>query len=275
MQDFTGRIAVVTGAGKGIGRALAQTCLAEGMRVVVADIDEALLADAQASLCEVSPDVIAVPTDVSDPLAVGALAEAAASLDGEIGLLFNNAGVAASSDLGSLWKATAADWQRLVDVNLWGVIHGCRSFVPLMKAQERPSRIVNTASIAGVICAPSISIYSMTKHAVVSLSDSLDQQLEEEGASVRASVLCPGFVRTDLVSDLWPVAETIATMEQNRNWFRESVADGTEPLELARRVFDGIRHDRRYIFTHTGFRGAVVERHERILADFDAAAASK
>ncbi|MBT3346183.1 MAG: SDR family NAD(P)-dependent oxidoreductase [Gemmatimonadetes bacterium] len=275
MSEFADRVAVVTGAAKGVGRALAETCLAEGMRVVLADLDEVALSETHATLLEMSPRVTAVPTDVSDPASVEALAQAAVELGGEIGLLFNNAGVVASSDLGSLWKATEDDWQRLVNVNLWGVIHGCRSFLPLMMKQNHPSRIVNTASIAGVISAPSISIYSMTKHAVVSLSDSLDQQLEEEGSTVRASVICPGFVRTNLVNELTSTAEGTATMEQNRSWFQESVAEGTEPMELARRVFDGIRHERRYIFTHTGFRGAVVERHERILQDLDAAAANK
>ena len=271
MQDFKGQIAVVTGAARGIGRALAEHCLQMDMRVILADIDETALAETAEGLRRSSTNLLTVSTDVADASSVQALADVAQQ-EGEIGLLFNNAGITAPSDLGQMWQATDADWQRLIEVNLWGVIHGCRAFLPLMMKQASPSRIVNTASIAGVITAPPIAIYTMTKHAIVSLTENLDQQLQTQESNVRASVVCPGFVRTNLVDELSGAEGATSTMEQNRTWFEERVADGTDPAQVAQRIFDGIGEGRRYIFTHTGFRPAIVERFERILADLDAAA---
>jgi NAD(P)-dependent dehydrogenase (short-subunit alcohol dehydrogenase family) len=271
MQDFTDRVAVVTGAAKGIGHALAARCVAEGMHVIMADIDAAALDAAAAQLRrQGSAPITTAATDVADPDSVQELARLAKESDREIALLFNNAGVATAGDLGQLWRSASADWHQIIDVNLWGVINGCMSFLPALMNQTNPSRIVNTASISGVISAPAIAIYSMTKHAVVSLSDSLDQQLQDEGSMVGVSAVCPGFVRTHLVDEWTRDRETSEKMIQNHDWLEGRISEGSDPEDIAERIFDGIRQDRRYIFTHSGFREALVERHERILADFDA-----
>ncbi len=270
MNDFAGRIAVVTGAAKGIGYAICTRCIAEGMHVLMADIDETALKVAAAQLRTDGASVTPVVTDVADAASVQSLAAAADELDQDIALLFNNAGVTASGDLGQLWNSTPEDWHKLIDVNLWGVINGCMSFLPALMSQDSQSRIVNTASIAGVIPASTIAIYSMTKHAVVSLGESLDDQLVNEGAPVRVSTVCPGFVRTHLVEGM-PAATTSERMAENLDWFQASVADGTDPEDIADRIFAGIREERRFIFTHSGFRKFVIERHEAMMRDFDAA----
>ena len=271
MQDFTDRVAVVTGAAKGIGRALAARCVTEEMHVIMADIDAAVLDEAAVQLRRRgSAQITTAVIDVTDPDSVQQLAGLAQDLDQDIALLFNNAGVATAGDLGQLWHSAVADWHKIIDVNLWGVINGCMSFLPVLMSQTRSSRIVNTASISGVISAPAIAIYSMTKHAVVNLSESLDQQLQDEGASVGVSAICPGFVRTHLVDGWTRDGEASEKMTENHDWLEGRVSEGSDPEDIAERIFDGIRQDRRYIFTHSGFREALVERHERILADFDA-----
>ena len=279
MQEFTDRIAVVTGAAGGIGLGLTRKCLDQGMHVVMADIDETRLAEVARQLRQNSSQdsslVTVVPTDVSDRASISRLVDVVEGLESEIALVFNNAGVASSGDLGQLWNATHDDWQKLIDVNLWGVINGCMGFLPILMQQSSPSRIVNVASIAGVITAPALAIYTMTKHAVVSLGESLDQQLQAAEASVAVSTVCPGFVRSHLTDGLsleGPDGGDVSpTMRENLTWFEERVRDGTDPAELADRVFEGITHERRYIFTHSGFRDAVVERFDTILEDLDSA----
>ena len=275
MQEFTDRIAVVTGAAGGIGLGLTRKCLDQGMHVVMADIDETRLAEVARQLRQDSSLVTVVPTDVSDRASISRLVDVVEGLESEIALVFNNAGVASSGDLGQLWNATHDDWQKLIDVNLWGVINGCMGFLPILMQQSSPSRIVNVASIAGVITAPALAIYTMTKHAVVSLGESLDQQLQAAEASVAVSTVCPGFVRTHLTDGLSlegsDGGDVSPTMRENLTWFEERVRDGTDPAELADRVFEGITHERRYIFTHSGFRDAVVERFDTILEDLDSA----
>ncbi|MBD04786.1 MAG: hypothetical protein CME24_10620 [Gemmatimonadetes bacterium] len=279
MQEFTDRIAVVTGAAGGIGLGLTRKCLDQGMHVVMADIDETRLAEVARQLRQNSSQdsslVTVVPTDVSDRASISRLVDVVEGLESEIALVFNNAGVASSGDLGQLWNATHDDWQKLIDVNLWGVINGCMGFLPILMQQSSPSRIVNVASIAGVITAPALAIYTMTKHAVVSLGESLDQQLQAAEASVAVSTVCPGFVRTHLTDGLSlegsDGGDVSPTMRENLTWFEERVRDGTDPAELADRVFEGITHERRYIFTHSGFRDAVVERFDTILEDLDSA----
>ena len=279
MQEFTDRIAVVTGAAGGIGLGLTRKCLDQGMHVVMADIDETRLAEVARQLRQNARQdsslVTVVPTDVSDRASISRLVDVVEGLESEIALVFNNAGVASSGDLGQLWNATHDDWQKLIDVNLWGVINGCMGFLPILMQQSSPSRIVNVASIAGVITAPALAIYTMTKHAVVSLGESLDQQLQAAEASVAVSTVCPGFVRTHLTDGLSlegsDGGDVSPTMRENLTWFEERVRDGTDPAELADRVFEGITHERRYIFTHSGFRDAVVERFDTILEDLDSA----
>jgi NAD(P)-dependent dehydrogenase (short-subunit alcohol dehydrogenase family) len=269
MTDFRGKTAVVTGAARGIGLAIAGQCVAEGMNVVLADIDTAALADAEAQLRQTRGEVLAVRTDVAAAASVQALARATMDRFGEVTLLFNNAGVAAAGDHGELWRTSHQDWHRLVDVNLWGVIHGCTSFLPLMVEQSTPSRIVNMASIAGLLAPPPIAIYAMTKHAIIGLSESLAAQLEDSADHVRVCVVCPGFVRTGLAEQRAQAQGQTSPDADKRTWFERKVAEGTDPDELACKIFAGIRQDRLFIFPHTEYREAVAQRFRRILDGFD------
>lgn len=265
MQILMGKVAVITGAASGIGRSLAERCAQEGMRVVLADVDEPALAVVARALKAAGTEVLAVPTDVSRATDVASLAEKTLATFGGVHLLFNNAGVLR---LGPIWEASVADWAWMLEVNLWGVIHGIRVFVPLMLAQECDCHIVNTASIAGLIAGPGLGAYKVTKHAVVSLSETLYHELALQGARIKVSVLCPGFVDTRIMDDErygkiasrpWPAG----TAEVNG--MRQAVAGGMPPTELADRVFDALGAGQFYILPHDEFKAAIRMRVDDIL----------
>ncbi len=194
-MEMTGRVAVITGAGSGFGREFARTAAARGMRLALADINQAALDATVDELRAAGTDVIGVRTDVSKAEAVQALADATMAAFGAVHLLFNNAGVASG---GFVWESTDADWQWVMGANVWSVIHGVRIFAPLMLAHGEPAHIVNTASAAGLISAPNMGIYNVSKHAVVALSETLYQDLRLVQAKVGVSVLCPAFVPTGI-----------------------------------------------------------------------------
>ena len=170
MKEFKGKVAVITGAASGIGRALAERCVTEGMKVVLADVDEASLTRAETELKHGGGTVVGVRTDVSKQSDVEQLARKTLDTFGQVHLLFNNAGVAAG---GAPWEATWNDWEWVVGVNLWGVVHGVKVFTPLMLAQNTECHIINTSSAAGLTVGGPSAPYSVTKHAVVALSESL------------------------------------------------------------------------------------------------------
>lgn len=194
MDQFNGRTAVITGAGSGIGRALATTCARIGMHLVLADVDSQGLAET-ARLVKTNKCVL-VPTDVSNADAVEALAERAYAEFGEVGLLFNNAGVATG---GWIWESSPQDWAWLIGVNLMGVVHGIQAFVPRMMKQGQTAHVINTASAAGLISVPAASAYCASKHAVVTVSECLRHELSIKKVPIYASVLCPSFVQTGIV----------------------------------------------------------------------------
>ena len=194
-MEMTGRVAVITGAGSGFGREFARTAAARGMRLALADINQVALDATVDEMRAAGVDVIGVRTDVSKAEAVQALADATMSAFGAVHLLFNNAGVASG---GFVWESTDADWQWVMGANVWSVIHGVRIFTPLMLAHGEPAHIVNTASAAGLISAPNMGIYNVSKHAVVALSETLYQDLRLVQAKVGVSVLCPAFVPTGI-----------------------------------------------------------------------------
>src|SRR5690606_6133975 len=195
-----GKVAVVTGAASGFGRAFAQRGAALGMKLVLADVQQEALAQVAAELTQQGIDVLSVPCDVSQAEQVQALADAAMARFGAVHLLFNNAGVGTG---GLLWESSAADWEWVLGVNLFGVIHGVRIFTPLMLASAKHDsgyrgHIVNTASVAGLQNAPTMGVYNVSKHAVVSLTETLFQDLRIIDAPIGVSLLCPYFVPTGI-----------------------------------------------------------------------------
>jgi NAD(P)-dependent dehydrogenase (short-subunit alcohol dehydrogenase family) len=195
MRDFEGRVAVVTGGASGLGLAMATRFAQEGMKIVLGDVEEPALEAAVARLRQQEFEVHGVVTDVADAASVDNLAREAVDRFGKVHVLCNNAGVGGSR-ASRVWDATLDDWHWAINVNVWGVIHGIHTFVPLMLAQDEEGHVVNTASMAGLV--QGNRVYSVTKHAVVALSEALYDGLLLEGAKVGASVLCPGLYFTNL-----------------------------------------------------------------------------
>jgi len=275
MKTFKDKVAVVTGAASGIGRGMAERCVQEGMRVVLADIESTALDRAQAELRAAGGEVLAVRTDVSKLEEVQRLAGETLKKFGGVHLLVNNAGVGAGRPI---WETTHRDWEWVLGVNLWGVIHGVRTFVPIMLAQGDEGHVVNTASIEGLWSRPRSGPYQVSKHAVVCLSEVLHHDLVESQAKVRVSVLCPGAVDTGIV-DSWrnrppelanaPEDIPILTpaMQERVRLFRQALAGGMKPAEVADLVFRAVREERFYIFTHPALKEHVRRRMENILME--------
>jgi len=244
MDDFRGKVAVVTGGGSGIGRALCLAWAREGARVVVADVDEPGMAETAAAIARAGGHALTVRTDVSRREAVQALADRAFRELGGVHVLCNNAGVAAS---GPLHEASHADWQWLIGVNLWGVIHGIEAFVPRMIAGGQRGHIVNTASMAGLIASQGLGVYNTSKYAVVGLSETLAKDLKPHGIGV--SVLCPMGVET-----------RIRESERSRPAALRNDAAAEPAVELIGRylapdtvagmVLDAVRRGELYVITH-------------------------
>ena len=255
MQPLQGRVAVITGAASGIGLALAQRFAREGMRLVLADIEAAALARVQAQFQAQGVPALAVQVDVMDEAQVAALADAAYRRYGAVHLLCNNAGVTAPALRAPTWETRTADWQWVLGVNLMGVVHGVRAFVPRMLAGGEPGHIVNTASVAGLISGP--GPYFASKHGVVCLSEGLYKDLRAAGAKLSASVLCPGLIRTAILdaernrAAAFGGATDLSTLPEASQraaaGFRESLQAGYEPAQVADAVADAVRDDRFYI----------------------------
>jgi NAD(P)-dependent dehydrogenase (short-subunit alcohol dehydrogenase family) len=274
MKEFQGKVAVVTGAASGIGRGLAKRCAQEGMKVVLADIEEQALMRASQELKAAGAQVLAVQTDVSKILDVEALAHKTMATYGAVHLLFNNAGVGAGT---IIWESTLADWEWTMGVNLWGVIHGIRTFVPLMLEQQTEGHIVNTASIAGLTSGPGLGIYKVTKHGVVTLSETLYHELAWRGAHIKVSVLCPGFVSTQIMDSARnrpvqfqnePTEERMSPdSEAMVQFMRQAVEAGMPTHQVAGIVFQAIRDENFYILTHPELKEAIRVRMEDILQE--------
>lgn len=271
MDEFAGKVAVITGAASGIGRGIAEWCVRLGVKVVLADIEEGRLQAAGAELTAAGGTVLCVKTDVSKREEVEELAQRAFNEFGQVHLLFNNAGVAAG---GAPWDATWNDWEWVLGVNLWGVIHGVKIFTPLMLAQDTECHIVNTASMAGLMAGGISATYCVSKHAVVALSESLYLWLEQRRAQVKVSVLCPGMVRTDVgncernrPAELKnPLVELSPEMRAGRAAFDAIIARGMEPVQVAEKAFEAIRKEKFYIVTHPEWMEAARLRTDKLMA---------
>ena len=272
MKEFKGKVAVITGAASGIGRAMAERCLEEGMKVVLADIEAEFLRQTQNEFARIGSEVLAVATDVSVSSEVEKLARKTVDAFGQVNLLVNNAGIGAGS---SLWESSINDCKWVIGVNLWGVIHGIRSFVPIMLDQNTTGHIVNTSSLAGLTNYHPSALYHLTKHGVVALSEQLYHDLAMRGAKINVSVLCPGFVNTNIMDgERYRPQQYRNDSAGNRqdsaadpveNMFREMVRAGMSPAAVADQVFNAIIDEKFYILTHPENMPAVQIRMEDIL----------
>lgn len=270
MQELRGKVAVVTGGANGIGRALARRFASEGMHVVIADLDEVRMRAVEAELTEGGTQVLCVVCDTSQEASVQALAEATLERFGAAHVLCNNAGVVGKGDP---WTGPMSAWEWAIGVNLYGVIHGIRSFLPIMQAQGE-GHIVNTASMAGLVALPGAAPYNVTKSAVVALSEGLFIELKAGGSPVRVSALCPGFVKTGLADNQpWldrhgdePAPTTDPFQQMIDAFMRDSVESGIDPSIVADEVVAAIHEERFWILTHEDMRQMPVERMLRAAA---------
>ena len=274
MKDLKGKVAVVTGGASGIGRAMAERFAAEGMKVVLADIEEGALAAAEGEMKAKGATVASKRTDVSRGEDVEALARFTVDTFGAVHVACNNAGVGVG---GVTWQQTVKDWEWVLGVNLWGVIHGIRAFVPIMLQQSDECHVVNTASRAGLATRPWLAMYSASKHAVVALSESLYHELSLTGSKVKVSVLCPAVVNTrigesernrpETLRDAAGAGVPVQQAQAMEQAFRALLATGQPPEEVAAAVVEAIRGERFYIIPHEETKAWVATRLNDIIGD--------
>ena len=275
MQQLDGKVAVVTGGASGIGRAMAQRFAREGMKLALADIEKGALEQATAEFEADGVEVFPYAVDVSNADQMDGLAQAVLDRFGAVHVVCNNAGVASG---GPMWELSTADWEFTLRPNLWGVIHGVRVFAKHLIAQDE-GHLVNTASMAGLVSVPGLGPYNVSKHAVVTLSETLHGELKALGSKVGVSVLCPGFVQTRLWDsgrnrpDELQNAETTPTVDQEQavELLKALIVGGTPVDPIADHVLDAVRNQRFYVLTHDGSEAFVEQRMQRILQGEDPA----
>ncbi|MCE4052298.1 SDR family NAD(P)-dependent oxidoreductase [Pseudomonas sp. Au-Pse12] len=259
MSRQTGSVAVITGAASGIGRGLAEEAARRGMRLVLADRDASALAQVCAALQAGGSEVVSRVTDVGQLAQVEALRDCAVERFGGVDLVFNNAGV---MQTGYSWEISQAQWQRLLDVNLGGVIHGIRCFVPLLLRQGRGGHVINTASLAGLLSSPLLAPYNVTKQAVVALSETLHYELALLDAPIAVSVICPGAVASSIMASNQHSDTAGDGLSQ---LLGERIREGMNPAELAALVFEAIDAKRFWVLPHKEFKVALQRRVRSIL----------
>ena len=261
--ELDGRVAVITGAASGLGAAMAHRFAAARMRLVLADIEHAPLERLAGELTDGGTDVHTMVVDVRDGASVAALADLAYARCGAVHVLCNNAGVAAG---GRAWEMTEADWSWVLGVDLWGVIHGVRAFVPRMIAGGEPGHVVNTGSMTSLLAVPGLAAYGAAKSAVASLSESLSLDLEAEGADIGVSVLCPGYVETRIRDSARNRPDDVAEAAPPRP--RTRTTDGVTPrmtaADVADEVAHAVIHRDFWILTHRDYRPLIRARAEGI-----------
>jgi NAD(P)-dependent dehydrogenase (short-subunit alcohol dehydrogenase family) len=262
LTDFKDRVAVVTGGASGIGLGIARALLAEGAKVVIADIEEDTLRGVADEI-----GAVAMPVDVSSAAQMAALAEAVLARFGRVDIVCNNAGVAPKV---RIQDATLDDWRWMIDVNLWGVIHGINAFLPLLLANQTGGYIVNTSSAGGFVTGPMIGTYCATKAAVVALSESLNMELQMQGANIGVTILAPGTVRTNLHTSVRNRPSGLSDVNANDIDFKKAgalagpqrwiTADSVGPV-----VIDAMRRGALYVTTHDDIADMFEKRAGRIL----------
>ena len=272
MNEFRNRVAVVTGGASGLGRAMAWRFAREGMKVVLADIEQTALDMARREFENAGHEAIGVRCDVSRGEEVEALAEEAMSRFGGVHIVCNNAGVAPG---GVIWEHTTKDWEWAMGPNVWGVIHGIRVFTPILLKQNDEAHIVNTASVAGLLTLPGMGLYCVTKHAVVSMTECLHHDLVAATEKVRCSVLCPAYVPTRIADSERNRPDHLREERQKseqdlrrEEGLRHAVESGKISAEqVADAVFDAVRERRFYILTHQRIKPAIETRMQDILQE--------
>jgi NAD(P)-dependent dehydrogenase (short-subunit alcohol dehydrogenase family) len=281
VDELGGRVAVVTGAGSGMGRAFALRLAAEGMKVVAADVQDDALAATVASLEGGGHDVLGVRVDVADPDSIRRLADAAYESFGAVHVLCNNAGVEGYLD-GPIWAATPKDWEWTVGVNFWSVVHGVREFVPRMLASGERGHVVNTCSMTSVVSAG--NLYAITKHAVLALTEVLAADLAKRGAPIGVTALCPGIIATNLFRGSRNRPRALREGDSDdaggrlpddrdpraglelRERMHATLAVGMPPAQVAALVVDAIRAGAPYLLTDHNWDDRIIQRHQAILA---------
>ncbi|MFM7632280.1 MAG: SDR family oxidoreductase [Betaproteobacteria bacterium] len=275
MHSFAEKTAVITGAGSGLGREFALLGAKLGMRLVLADVQQDALKQTEANVIALGAQALSQVCDVRHGDQVEALAQAALERFGAIHLVFNNAGVGAG---GLIWESTQQDWEWVLGVNVWGVVHGVRVFTPIMLASERADptfqgHIVNTASMAGLLTPPAMGIYNVSKHAVVALTETLYHDLSLIDSRLGVSVLCPYFVPTGIShsesvrpSDAKPSAAPTRSQQVSQLMLEKAVSAGkVSAAEVAQITFDAIQARQFYIYSHPQALGNVERRMQDIL----------
>lgn len=257
LTEFDGKVAVVTGAASGIGRAMCEKFASLGMRVVMADVEGDRLRQSAEQIEATGVDVLAVTVDVSRADELSRLAENTIGRFGKVHVLCNNAGVFAG---GLTWDAIGSDWEWVLGVNLYGVLHGIRAFVPIMLEQNEPGHVVNTCSMAGLINTPLSGAYNVSKHAALSLTETLYHELRMKQSPVGCSALCPELIRTGIANSdrnrpphlKRPEHADTPEMELVEEAIRSSIETGLDPSVMAERVYQGIKQDRFYLLAEEG-----------------------
>jgi NAD(P)-dependent dehydrogenase (short-subunit alcohol dehydrogenase family) len=270
MKELKGKVAAVTGAASGLGRSMALAFAAEGMDVALADVDEVSLSSVQEEVLAKDVRAITLKVDVSQAEQVEGFRDQALTRLGGLHVVCNNAGV---SPLGPVWENSVADWQWILGVNLWGVIHGVRAFAPHLIAQNE-GHFVNTASVAGLIAPPGSGAYNVTKHAVVALSESLQHDLRERNSRVGVSVLCPAYVPTRITEsersrpkELGISKKSPETLAREAMLKKAVAAGKVSADQVAQAVVAAIKQERFYVLTHPRIKGAIQARMEDILQE--------
>lgn len=274
MKEFEGKVAVITGGAAGLGKAMAERFAAEGVKLVLADIEQTVLDKTVEEFKAKGVDVIGVQGDVAKPEMLEGLLKTTLDTYGKVNILCSNAGVAGG---GVTWETTLADWEWVIGVNLLAVINGIRIFVPQMIKQGDECHIVNTASVAGLTSNPFMATYNVTKHGVVTLSETVHHELKIQGTNIGISVLCPGWVNTNIAEsdrnrpaalaneneEITPIGEMLQAQ------VKQFLIEGLDPSAIGEAVFDAVKNDRFYILTHPEMLPAIQERMEGILEGKD------